>query len=477
LRGLIVRSMPAVVALFVIGSMANPAGARPQDAGDWPAYLLTVGHSSFNQAATAITPANAAGLQPAWTWVPDPPTQEGQPPGYLYASPTVSNGTIYIGSATGDFYAIEEDTGQVEWKVFVAFVPAQTCAGEGFTSTATVAPDPVTRQPTIYVGAADGYLYALDAADGSVDWRTQILDPGTSQGENAGYLWASPTVVAKHIYIGMSSQCDHPLIRGGLTSVDQATGAVLATYYTVAPTSDGGSIWSTAAASTNGSKVWVTTGNADLDGHQPGDSFSIVRLDGNSLAKTDKWTVPGLNKSDRDFGASPTLFTATLDGTPTQMIGACNKNGNFYALRATNLRAGPVWTDHVGKAPIGECLAAAIWDGTRLFVPSNTTTIGTNHYQGAVRQVDPATGAYLWETGLPGQVVGSPTLDGSGVIAAGTFYARTNAVYLLDADNGSILATVDTGGAPVFAQPVFAGPYLLVASVTNGLAAYAVPGS
>jgi hypothetical protein len=37
------------------------------------------------------------------------------------------------------------------------------------------------------------------------------------------------------------------------------------------------------------------------------------------------YTVSGLNGIDSDFGASPTAFGNAL-------IGACNKNGYFYAL-------------------------------------------------------------------------------------------------------------------------------------------------
>ena len=61
------------------------------------------------------------------------------------------------------------------------------------------------------------------------------------------------------------------------------------------------------------------------------------------------------------------------------MVGACNKNGVYYALRLDNLAAGPVWTFQAGNpenAGTGQCIAAAIWDGSRLFVASNGTTIG-----------------------------------------------------------------------------------------------------
>ena len=62
--------------------------------------------------------------------------------------------------------------------------------------------------------------------------------------------------------------------------------------------------------------------------------------------------------------------------------------------------------------------------------------------------------------------MGSPTLNGEGVLAAGTYNLASpteNAVYLLDAADGEILATIPETSA-VFAQPVFADTHLFIAT-------------
>ena len=59
----------------------------------------------------------------SWHWQPGPPTKPGQPSQYLFASPTVYDGSVYIGSNTGVFTALDEATGHVEWKRFLGFVP------------------------------------------------------------------------------------------------------------------------------------------------------------------------------------------------------------------------------------------------------------------------------------------------------------------------------------------------------------------
>jgi polyvinyl alcohol dehydrogenase (cytochrome) len=201
----------------------------------------------------------------------------------------------------------------------------------------------------------------------------------------------------------------------------------------------------------------------------------MVRFDLN-LVKKESWQVPAATRgADADFGASPTLFTATLSGTSTKMVGACDKNGFFYAFRATNVAAGYVWRTQIGQGQgfsgTKACLDAAIWDGSHLFVGGPATTINGVAYGGSIAMLDPATGSVLWRTGLPSNVLGSPSANASGVIAAATYNpttGATNATSLLDATNGNILATLQTGDSQ-FPQPVFAGTLLLLATQTKGL--------
>jgi len=231
----------------------------------------------------------------------------------------------------------------------------------------------------------------------------------------------------------------------------------------------GGGVWSSVAVSREGD-VFATTGTGRLD-----DAESIVRVNGTTMAREQGWQVPtsDLTINDADFGASPTMFTATLNGVPTEMVGACNKNGIFYALKANDFSGGPVWKFQVAKGtPAGSssCLASAIWNGQHLFAPASPTVIGGTSFQGAVRELDPSTGAVIWARGLGGIILGSPTMDGAGVIAAGTYdQDGTNSVYLINGANGQVLKTIDMAGAKVFAQPVFADGYLFIASLSQGL--------
>jgi hypothetical protein len=263
--------------------------------------------------------------------------------------------------------------------------------------------------------------------------------------------------------------------------LDQHTGSLLNAYFVVPQGSVGGGIWSSAAALSDGSQLWVTTGNADPNGSPPGDSTSVVRLSGSNLAKQDAWTLAVDPHEDSDFGASPTLFVGTVGGKPTQLVGACNKDGKFYALNSQNLAAGPVWSFQVGSdaSAVNLCLAAAIWDASqgRLFVAGNSTVIGGSAYQGSLRRIDPSTGLPIWEQGLPCVVLGSPALNAAtGVIAVATWgdcsSGKKDAAYVYDASSGAQLVSLDSGGSQIFGQPVFADSYLFVARQHTGLAAY-----
>lgn len=476
--GFLTRARRGLAALGLAGlvlvAQAGTAGARAVAAPslDWPQYLYGPQHGSVSP-ATAFTPSNAASAAQVWHW--QPPVVTGKPSPGLYASPTVVGGVVYIGAASGGFYALNEATGAVLWSRQLDTEQRVTCPGRGITSTAAVLPDPVAGTLTVYVsGARD--LYALNAATGAVVWQTQI-GPTVST-PDAYYNWSSPTVAGGHIYVGLSSDCDDPLIRGGVVELDQHTGRVLHTWYSVSGGSAGGSVWSSVAASSSGSDLWVSTGN-ECDpavntcppGNKIGTSLSIAHLS-SSLKLLQAWQAPGATGHDWDFGSSPTLFGGT--GTPAD-VGACNKNGSYYALTANPLSTAPSWTDTIAAPSSGiGCIASAVWNGPAgtLYIAGNATTIGGISYGGSIRQVDPATGGYLWQTGLPCTVTGTPTLDSAGVLAVGTYQCtapNTPGAYLIDASTGAILTSLPVGSVHVFGQPVFAQGNLFVATETNGL--------
>ncbi|MBL9167626.1 MAG: PQQ-binding-like beta-propeller repeat protein [Verrucomicrobiales bacterium] len=74
------------------------------------------------------------------------------------ASPVLGpDATVYVGSADGKFFALDQYTGRMKWS-FESY--------QQFWSTAAVAAD-----HTVYVGGNDGYVYAFEGASGRVLWK------------------------------------------------------------------------------------------------------------------------------------------------------------------------------------------------------------------------------------------------------------------------------------------------------------------
>lgn len=426
------------------------ASARIVAAG-WPAYLDGPQHTSDNRAETAITPANASRLAERW--------HAGAGTNYL-ASPTVADGSVFIGSDTGWFYDLSASTGQVEHKAFLGYDKTPGCYADlGVVATATVAASPVTHRLTVYVAGADGYLYAFSAASLKLEWKSVVAIPSATVPNY--YQWSSPTVAGGKVYIGVSSDCERPLVRGGVIAYSQSTGRKLAEFHSVPAGDLGGGVWSSVAVGPGG-YVYATTGNGPLTDVLLGHSESIVKLDPGTLRVAGAWQIPGPAPSyDTDFGGSPVIFGGD--------VGACNKDGIFYAVRQSNMQL--AWDKQIGaryaSGVAAECNAAPIYDGKHLYLAGGAVTLRGTHYRGSVQERLASTGRLIWETGLPEGVTGSPTMDGAGVLAVGTYDngAAPEATYLVDAATGRLLRTLVEGMD--FAESTFADGDLFTANSTG----------
>ncbi len=422
---------------------------------DWPSYLNGPAHTSYSPGQKAITTANAPSLVSKWHF--DAGIQ-------YYGSPTVANGSVYIGSNTGWFYQLNERTGAVEHKRYIGYQATTTCSPAlGVVSTAAYGTDPATRRPSVYIAGPDGYLFALRASNLALEWKATVALPSSTV--NNYFNYASPTVAGGRIYIGISSNCNTPDIHGGELAFSQATGRKLAVLYTLPKGELGGSVWSSAAVAPGGD-VYVSTANGTNSNELAGLSESILKLSPRTLKVLGKFQIPASQAvDDSDFGASPVIIGR-------QYVGACNKNGIFYLLNQSSMKVR--WEDQVGVPWSGylECIAAAAYNGHDLFLGTPSFTIGGVQYEGAVQERNASTGDLVWATGLPNGVIGSPSLDGAGVLAVGTFdsTATPNETYLLNAHTGAILNTLVEGYD--FAQSTFANGWLFTAN-DNGMYAWA----
>lgn len=99
---------------------------------------------------------------------------------YLHSSPVYHEGRIYVGSANGSLYAIDHKTGDEQWH---------------FQTRQRIRSTPVVDQETVYVGSWDGTLYAVSAQSGKEVWH---FDSG-------GFIQSSPALGDGTIFIASRS--------------------------------------------------------------------------------------------------------------------------------------------------------------------------------------------------------------------------------------------------------------------------------
>jgi outer membrane protein assembly factor BamB len=455
---------PALALLFILsifGSLqainffkpGKPAQAASQ--GDWAAYLNNPGHSSFNGFETAINPSTAGSLKQLWS------ISEGS---IISTQPVVANGLIDWGSWDGIEHATHLDGSQA-WAANLGTAPTNCPnpggpAAQGILSTATIATVMINGTPTTVdlVGSASDSFYALNASTGAVIWKTSLGAPPYQ------VIWASPTFYNGSVYIGVASN-DCPLIQGKEFQLNASTGAIQNTFNTAPNGCTGSGVVGSAAIDTSNGTLYFATGNGNICSQAGEYGQSMVQLNASNLSYISSWQVPDAQLGgniDPDFLSSPTLFTATMEGSPHHLVGVVNKTGIYYAFDEATIANGPVWQTRV--AVNGECpycgtgsASPSAWDGTNLYVAGGNTTINNQSCQGGLRALNPATGAVIWAKCMPdGPVLGAVSAV-PGVVAV----TEGNALWLMAASDGhSLFQAVDTSNKSFY----YAAP-----SISNGV--------
>jgi len=92
-----------------------------------------------------------------------------QTEGRVRASPAVDASRVYVGSADGRVYAFDRATGAAKWKFETEGVKLNS--GDYGFDRRTVQASPAVVNGTVFVGARDGWIYAIDAEKGTERWR------------------------------------------------------------------------------------------------------------------------------------------------------------------------------------------------------------------------------------------------------------------------------------------------------------------
>jgi outer membrane protein assembly factor BamB len=466
-----------VIVATVAGCSSSPTSSTPKAAPTSASSSATYDSNYMRTGYltdTPITPSNAASLTQSWH------ISAGAP---ISGQPIVDDGTVYWGDWKGMMHATTL-SGKPLWSTSLgtsARPPGciYNLATLGILSTATVGT--IGGQKALWVGGGHGQMVALNASNGKIIWQTNLgTEPGSS-------IWSSPAYYNGSIYIGVASWQGCPQEFGRIVRLNAATGAVQNSinFQSIVPAKcKGPGAWSSPAVDAANNAIFIGTSN-DLCNSQYQDA--IVKLDPSTLAMTSIWQVPSSQHSaDSDFGASPMLFTASINGVQTQMVGAENKNGVYYALNRSDLAAGPVWQYRVesaaayANANCNNTISTSGWAGPGSPVMVAGVALSGSSCIGTLSALDPDTGQLEWQVPLPGGVEGAITVvPGMVVLGAGT------SLLLLSSTNGSTLFSYteptpvpgDTGlyGAPKYwfwAPITVSGSTILAANQDGNLRAF-----
>lgn len=429
---------------FVLLFAAVTASAQPvTHHSDWSKYCSDLSNTGVAASGGSISPETAGMLRLLWS---------APVAGPVASAPTIANDVLYIGDWAGFEYAFDSGTGNLRGVADLGTTESAACVPDviGITSSANVVGN------TLYIAGGDDSFYSLDATTLEVKWKRSLGDNSTKGGY---YGWCSPTVLEGRVLQGVASNCDNPFVPGRLVALDAESGEKLDETFFIQPVGNerrvlGAGVWTSPAVDLETRDIFVTVGSSDDS--DAGYTNSIVRLSLDTMRIAEGWKVH-TSITDADWGSSPTLFT---DSRGRKLVGAGQKDGQYYAFVRDDISAGPVWRTPLALGgPCPTCgegiLSTAAFDGERLYVGSGQP-FGLNDH-GAISALDPTNGEVIWQVPVDGAVI-APVSYANGVI----FTTAGHHAYALDAESGQILWRATTpancvGGVAITDEGIFFG--------------------
>lgn len=338
------KSLSALLLLLALGVTSVPAVAdvpferilqSKKEPGNWLTYGGNYAghrHSELMQ----LTPANVAGLKPAWVY------QSGDA-GKWEVTPIVIDGVLYITEAPNVVTALDGRTGRRLWRYrrpLPADVPG--CCGAVNRGLAVL-------DDALYLCTFDCHLVCLDLNSGRERWDTVVADYKVGHS-----LTLAPLAVKDKIIVGISG--GEFGIRGFLDAYHAGTGERAWRFWTIpAPGEPGHETWGKNEAWRHGGgAMWVTgtfdpelnllywgTGNPAPDHNgddRPGDNLysdSVIALDPDSGKLRWHFQYTPHDLHDWDSNQVPVLVDAVLEGRPRKLLVQANRNAFFYVLDRT----------------------------------------------------------------------------------------------------------------------------------------------
>jgi len=390
--------------------------------GDWPQFRESQTHEAHNTNEHILSDINAPALGRAWS---------GATAGAVNSSPAVANGVVYVGSADGKLYAFAVGCA----------TGGGTCAPIWTAATGgAIDSSPSTSGNHVFVGSADGKLYAFAVGCATGGGTCTPLWTGAT----GGAIHSSPTVDNGVVYIGSSD--------GKLYAFD-AAGATGCSARVCTP------LWTGATGAAIESSPAAANGVAYV-GSDDGKLYAFAaNCATGGAACTSLWTAT----TGGAIHSSPAILTGTL------YVGSLD--GKLYAFDAagvTGCNAGvctPIWTGATG-GPIYS--SPSVGDG-RVWIGSDD---GKVYAFRLTCNTGGGTCLPQW-TGTTGGAIRSSPASANDVLYVGSSDGK---IYAFDADcaNGSACVPLWSNqmGTSIQSSPAVTGGVVYAGSDNGSLYAF-----
>ncbi len=188
-------SLTLIVMSLSACQVANPAAPKPEV--EQPTLVAPSPDPAAAVAVTMCTPAVAVDAAVTVQPAPPPVLWSLQTNGAIWGTPSIEGQTVYIGSDDGNLYAVDAGTGAERWR---------------FPTAGLVRSRPALSNGIVYFTSDDGFLYAVDSGSGKRVWRTDIGNLSEPEKrENPGnvpdptifdFLQSSPIALEGKVYVG-----------------------------------------------------------------------------------------------------------------------------------------------------------------------------------------------------------------------------------------------------------------------------------
>jgi virginiamycin B lyase len=320
----------------------GPLDIRAADEDNWG---FGTGNRRSVESGVAISPGNVANLELKWSLAIPSATE-------MRSQPVAADGVLFLGTANGNVLAIDQQTGCVHWR-FSADSTVRSSLNLDTTS---------DGKSTLYFADDMGTVYALNASNGLMRWRSSqrwfpvsVISGSLAFHDDVLYV---PISTFETALAGVDA---YPCCRshGGVVALNAIDGSPIWKYETtphaskVGTTSagtdiwgpSGAAVWTTPAIDAGRGRIYIGTAQ-NMSAPATHNSDSVIALDMQTGEEVwvfqalagDIWNVachlgrpncPDNAGPDFDFGGA---ITITQNGDSKDIIVAGQKSGVVYAL-------------------------------------------------------------------------------------------------------------------------------------------------